>query len=260
MDSVQVIVLALLQGIVEFLPISSSGHLILLPALVGWPDQGLGFDIAVHLGSLIAVIVYFRHELGAMAISVFDADHPEARLTWAIIWGSVPLALAGWLTADYVQGVLRSPMVIAASTAGFGVLLWAADHFARGERGERDVGWREALMIGCGQALALVPGTSRSGITMTVGMALGLSRAGAARFSFLLAVPAIAMAAVWELWQFIQAAEPVIWGTLALGTVLSAATALAAIALFLRLIERVGMLVFALYRLVLAGVIVYVFL
>lgn len=260
MDSVQVIVLALLQGLVEFLPISSSGHLILVPALAGWPDQGLGFDIAVHLGTLIAVVVYFRRELGSLAVSVFQPDHPQARLTWALLLGTAPLVLAGLLVAEQASDTLRSPMIIAATTAGFGVLLWAADRFARGQRSERDVGWREALMIGCGQALALVPGTSRSGITMTVGMALGLSRQGAARFSFLLAAPAIGGAAIWQLWQFTTSPEPVIWGTLAVAAGVAAATAFAAIALFLRLIERVGMLVFALYRLALAGVITYVFL
>ena len=258
MDLVHVVVLAVLQGVVEFLPISSSGHLILVPALLGWPDQGLAFDVAVHLGTLSAVVVYFRRELVDLALAAFDRGHREFELAWSLVVATLPLGFAGLLMADLVDGVLRSPAVIAATTAGFGVLLWLADAFNRGTRTEHELGMRHAVLIGLGQVLALVPGTSRSGITMTVGLALGLSRAAAARFSFLLSVPAIGMAATWETFQLVTTPEPVLWGTLALATLLSAATAFAAIAAFLRFIERVGMWGFAVYRLALAAVIVIV--
>jgi undecaprenyl-diphosphatase len=170
----------------------------------------------------------------------------------------VPLGLAGLVFADMVTGVLRSPAVIAATTAGFGVLLWLADHFQRGERSERNLSIAQAVMIGLAQVLALVPGTSRSGITMTAGLALGLSRAAAARFSFLLSIPAIGMAASWEAYQLSVSAEPVLWGALTLAAALSAATAFAAIAAFLRLVERIGLWAFAVYRLLLAGLILIV--
>lgn len=258
MDLVHVVVLAVMQGIVEFLPISSSGHLILVPALLGWPDQGLAFDVAVHLGTLSAVVVYFRRELVALAFAAFDKGDREFELAWSLVIASLPVAVAGLLMADLVDGVLRSPAVIAATTAGFGVLLWLADAFTRGTRSEHELGMRRAVLIGLGQVLALIPGTSRSGITMTVGLALGLSRAAAARFSFLLSVPAIGMAASWETLQLVMTPEPVLWGTLALATLLSAATAFAAIAAFLRFIERVGMWGFAVYRLALAAIIVVV--
>ncbi len=258
MELVHVVVLAVMQGIVEFLPISSSGHLILVPALLGWPDQGLAFDVAVHLGTLSAVVIYFRRELLSLARAAFDARAKDFELAWSLVLATLPLGIAGLALADIVDGVLRSPAVIAAATAGFGVLLWLADAFARGTRNEHELGMRRALLIGLGQVLALVPGTSRSGITMTVGLALGLSRAAAARFSFLLAVPAIGMAATWETYQLVSTPAPVAWGTLALGALLSAATAFAAIAAFLRFIERVGMWGFAVYRLALAAVIIIV--
>ena len=258
MDLIQVVVLAILQGIVEFLPISSSGHLILAPALLGWPDQGLAFDVAVHLGTLSAVIFFFRHDLIDLAGAAFDAGNRDFELAWSLVLATLPLGVAGLLMADLVDGVLRSPAVIAATTAGFGVLLWLADAFNRGTLDERRLGMRRAVLIGLGQVLALVPGTSRSGITMTVGLALGLSRAAAARFSFLLSVPAIGMAATWEIYQLLVTPEAVLWGTLGLATLLSALTAFAAIAMFLRFIERVGMWGFAVYRLALAAVIVLV--
>jgi len=259
MSPVEALVLALVQGLTEFLPISSSGHLILTPVLFGWPDQGLGFDIAVHLGTLTAVVVYFRRELIAMVRELFVRDSVNGRLAWQLVVASVPLAIAGYLSADFVSTVLRdAPWVIAATSAGFGLLLWAADRWRRGEHSERELGFGSVLVIGLGQALALLPGTSRSGITMTFALALGLSREAAGRFSFLLSIPAIGMAASWQLVQFAQAPETLDWAVLLPATLLSAATAFAAIALFLRLIGRIGMSVFAVYRIGLAALIMYV--
>ncbi|MGD8340667.1 MAG: undecaprenyl-diphosphate phosphatase [Gammaproteobacteria bacterium] len=252
--------LALIQGLTEFLPISSSGHLILTPTFFGWTDQGLGFDIAVHLGTLTAVVVYFRRDLMAMARGVLIRDSVDGRLARQLIVASIPVALAGALSADLVSTVLRTPAVIAATSAGFGILLWVVDRFMRGERSERELGLIDALAIGLAQALALIPGTSRSGITMTMALALGLSREAAGRFSFLLAIPAIGMAASWQLVQFARAPETVLWQALVPATVLAAITAFIAIALFLRLIGRIGMGVFAVYRVLLAIVIVYVLL
>ena len=165
-----------------------------MPALLGWPDQGLAFDIAVHLGTLAAVLFYFRHEVMALLRAALDRDARDFELAWSLVLATVPLGIAGLFTADLVNGALRSPAVVAAATIGFGVVLWLADHYGGGERSEHELGMRRAILVGLAQALALIPGTSRSGITMTCGLAVGLSRRAAARFSFLLAMPAIGMA------------------------------------------------------------------
>lgn len=258
MDLFQLVVLAILQGLTEFLPISSSGHLILVPALFGWEDQGLAFDIAVHVGTLAAVVAYFRHDLVDLAIAIARPARPENKLAWALVVATTPLILAGLLGADYISHQLRSPGIIAATTAGFGLLLVAADRFGRGDRSEQQIGIGDALLIGLGQALALIPGTSRSGATMTAGLALGLSRSAAARFSFLMAVPAVASSGLWQALEFASEPSAVPWGTLSLAATASGVTAYLVIAAFLSLIERMGMLIFAIYRFLLAAAIVYV--
>ena len=257
MDILEALILALIQGITEFLPISSSGHLILVPAFLDWDDQGLGFDIAVHLGTLAAVVSYFRREIRAMALNLFVADSVDGRMARMLIIASVPLGLAGIVSADFVSTTLRTPIVIAAASAIFGVVLYVADRW-RGQRSEASLGIKEAILIGVGQALALIPGTSRSGITMTVGLAMGLSREAAGRFAFLLAIPAIGMAASWQIVQFAQAPETLDVPAIGLATLVSGLTAFAAIALFLRLIGSLGLAVFAIYRILLAVVILYV--
>jgi undecaprenyl-diphosphatase len=258
MTIIEALALALIQGLTEFLPISSSGHLILTPRFFGWADQGLGFDIGVHLGTLAAVLAYFRTDLLAMARGVFVRGSRDGRLAWQLVLASVPLGLAGMLMADVVSNEWREPWIIAAASAGFGILLWAADRWRRGGRDEHELKLTEALLVGLGQALALIPGTSRSGITMTVALALGLDREAAGRFSFLLAIPAIGMAASWQIIQFASAPETLDWLVLTAAMLTSAAMAFVAIALFLRLIGKIGMAAFAIYRIALAGVILYV--
>jgi undecaprenyl-diphosphatase len=187
MDLLHAVLLAILQGFTEFLPISSSGHLILAPRFLDWPDQGLAFDVAVHLGTLLAVIVYFRAELTAMAGAWFRSvaggvGSQDSRMAWAVIWGTVPVAIAGFFVAGPVESYLRSPMLVASTTAGFGLLLWLADARGSRKRDEYSLGWSDVMIIGLIQVLALVPGTSRSGITMTAGLLLGLTREASARF------------------------------------------------------------------------------
>ena len=257
METVQAIFLALLQGIVEFLPISSSGHLVLVPAVLGWQYQGLAFDIAVHLGTLTAVIVYFRRDLRAILVAMSGTGGPQAQLGWSVIVASIPIAVAGLLFSEIIEVSLRSAGVIAAATGGFGLLLWLSDHYKRERFSETQLRLLPVLLIGLCQAVALIPGTSRSGITMTAGLALGLTRTAASRFSFLLAIPALGMAAGWQLWQFAASAAPVPWATLGMATAVSAVTAFSAIAVFLRVIERIGFWVFAVYRVALAILIVY---
>jgi len=256
-ETVQTIFLALLQGIVEFLPISSSGHLILVPAVLGWQYQGLAFDIAVHLGTLTAVIAYFRRDLWAIVTAIAGTGGPNARLGWSIIVASIPVAIAGLLFSDLIENSLRTAGLIAAATGGFGLLLWLADRYKRERFDETQLRLLPVLLIGLCQVLALIPGTSRSGITMTAGLALGLTRTAASRFSFLLAIPALGMASAWQLWQFSTSNDPVPWASLGLATAVSALTAFAVIAVFLRVIERIGFWAFALYRVALAVLIVY---
>lgn len=265
MDSLQAIILALIQGVTEFLPISSSAHLILVPRFLGWADQGLAFDVAVHLGTLIAVIYYFRAEVIAIltgwtrAVLRLPHESQDARLGWTLLAATVPLVVAGLFLEDLVSTTLRSPVVIAVATAFFGVLLWVADR--RPDRVGRlaQLNLRAGVLIGLAQVLALIPGTSRSGITMTAGLALGLDRETAARFSFLLAIPAIAGASLLELVELLQSVAPVPWGAMALGLVVAAVSAWLCIKLFLAAIQRIGMMPFVVYRLLLAAVIVVVF-
>lgn len=265
MDSLQAVVLAIVQGLSEFLPISSSGHLILVPHFLGWTDQGLAFDVAVHVGTLVAVAAYFRRQLLAMTRAWFGSlagggMTPDARLAWCVVIGTVPVGIVGLLFSDLIEKMLRNPMFVAGTLSVFGLLMWLADRFGRQRRDEYSVGWRDAILIGCAQALALMPGTSRSGVTMTMARTLGLTRDAAARFSFLLAVPGIAMAGGYELLQLLG--EPdgsVDWSMMSLGLVVSAVTGYFCIHWLLKFIGRFGLAPFAIYRLALAALIVFLF-
>ncbi len=264
MTLIQIITLALVQGFTEFLPISSSAHLILVPIATGWQDQGLAFDIAVHVGTLSAVMLYFKKEVKAMAVDwsmscVKRKRVGESRLAWAVIFGTLPVMIAGLLFSDIVDSTLRSPMVIAYTTIGFGVLLWLADVKGSQQRDEHSLSWRDILIIGLAQAIALIPGTSRSGITMTAALLLGLSRSAAARFSFLLSIPAILASGSYKSLQLIQNGHVVNWGEIFLGVLLSGLIAYACIHVFLAFLERVGMMPFVIYRFVLGAILIAIF-
>jgi len=263
MSNLQVIVLAIVQGLTEFLPISSSGHLVLVPSAFGWTDQGLAFDVAVHFGSLAAVLTYFRGDIaallsGAGQILGGKAATFEARLALGLGLGTLPGAIGGLLLAGWVSSNLRSPSVIAVTLAVFGILMWAADRFGGKNRMLTGITLRDALLIGLAQTLALVPGTSRSGVTITVAMALGFERTEAARFSFLLAVPVILLATAYELVVLLRADAVVAWGQLLAGAAIAGVVAYLSIQFFMRFVRRVGLLPFAIYRVSLAVVIVYV--
>ena len=264
MDNVQAVILALVQGLTEFLPISSSAHLILVPVLVDWPDQGLAFDVAVHFGTLSAVVLYFRHQLSAMArawVGSLGSRYPdqEARLAWAVLLGTVPLGLSGLLLHDVVETYLRSPLVIAAATILFGLLLWYADARGPQTRCEYRLSAGRVAVIAFAQVLALIPGTSRSGITITAGLLVGLDRKAAARFSFLLSIPAILMAAGYEGSKLLGGEHPVQWAPMLLGVAVSAVSAYACIHYFLKLLDRIGMLPFVWYRLLLGAVLLWLY-
>ncbi len=262
MDPIQLIVLAIVQGLTEFLPISSSAHLILVPTLTGWPDQGLAFDVAVHVGTLLAVLVYFRGQLGAMSMASVAALrgrglNDEARLVWWLVLATLPVAVVGLLLQDWVETVLRSAVVIAWASIGFGLLLWLTDILGRQQRDIARLRISDALLIGLAQVLALIPGTSRSGITMTAALALGLSREAAARFSFLLAIPVLCLAGGAQTVALIASPEPVAWGILIAAATLSFLCALLCIRWFLRWVPRLGMLPFVAYRVGLGLVILW---
>lgn len=265
LDPLQAIVLAIVQGLSEFLPVSSSGHLVLVPYFFGWPDQGLAFDVAVHVGTLFAVIAYFRRELIAMTRAFFGSLTgsgltPDARLAWCVLLGTIPVGIAGLAFGSVIEETLRNPVAVGTTLSVFGALMWLADRFGRRERDEYSVSWRDAILIGLSQALALMPGTSRSGVTMTMARTLGLTREGAARFSFLLAVPGIAMAGAYEgLKVAMDENQAVDWPVVALGVAVAAVTGYLCIAWLLRVINRIGLGPFAIYRFLVAGLLFWIY-
>ncbi len=262
MTWIQTVVLAIVQGLTEFLPVSSSGHLVLVPTLFGWKDQGLTFDVAVHFGSLLAVAVYFRNDLralisGGARLLGGKADSPESRMAMYLVIGTVPAAVAGLLLVDWIEANLRDPLVVVYTLAGYGVLMVLADRFGRRQRVIASVGMKDAVIIGISQALALVPGTSRSGITITAAMILGFQRQDAARFSFLLSAPVILLATGYEVSLLITEGTQIAWEQLAIGASISAVVAYLSIDFFMRFVNFIGLLPFTLYRLGLAGVVLY---
>lgn len=264
MDFLQVFILAVLQGLTEFLPISSSAHLILLPLIANWQDQGLAFDVAVHVGTLTAVVCYFRHTLRRLITDWFGSVihrqvQGESKLAWAVLLGTIPVGLSGLLFNDFISTALRDPLIIALTTIVFGLLLGWADWTGKRQRSETQLGWRDVLIIGLAQALALIPGTSRSGITMTAALMLGLSREAAARFSFLLSIPVIFLAGSLKTLELLQSGNSEIWFPLVTGAILAAISAYACIAIFMRLVERIGLWPFVVYRLLLGAVLLWMF-
>lgn len=263
MDLIHVVVLALIQGITEFLPISSSAHLILPKEILGWPDQGLAFDVAVHVGTLAAVIVYFRKDITEIIVGWLRSvtgrgTDTNGRLAWYIAAATVPAALFGLIFDELIETHLRSTQVIAVTTLVFGGLLWLADRTASQRRQLADVALWSSLVIGLAQAVALIPGTSRSGITITAALLLGFSRTDAARFSFLLSIPVILLSGGYKGLQLVVAGAPVDWLAILLGVAVSAISAYVCIHYFLSFINRIGMLPFVVYRLILGLLLVFV--
>jgi undecaprenyl-diphosphatase len=257
LDFFQVTILAVLQGATEFLPVSSSGHLILPSLLFAWHDQGLTFDVAVHVGTLFAVLIYFRDELQrlvfALILSVFQRKNSEdSKLAWMLLAATIPAGLSGLLLASQVEQYSRSLILIGVTSIGFGLLLFVSDRFGSKQRTLADMNWKTALLIGFSQALALIPGTSRSGVTMTAALFCNLDRAAAARFSFLLAIPIITASGLLRGIQLLQAdTESVEWFVLLYAIFISAVVAYLCIRYFLQLIERFGFLPFVIYRVLL---------
>lgn len=262
MEWLQVFVLAAVQGLTEFLPVSSSAHLVLAPALTGWPDQGLAFDVAVHVGSLAAVLVYFRRDFLSMLRDGLrrpgDAGG-HARLGWLVVIATVPVGAAGLAVDATLAESLRDPLVIAVATIGFGLALLFAERAGAKDREFGSIGIRDAIVIGCAQAIALVPGTSRAGITMTAGLLVGLTPAASARFSFLLSAPVILMAGGYKTLQLAAGAADASGSSLVVGALVAAVCAYSCIHVFLHLVARIGFAPFVAYRLILGTVLLWVF-
>lgn len=259
-DWVQLIALALIQGVTEFLPVSSSAHLILPTEILGWDDQGLLFDVGVHAGTLCAVLWHFRETLRSWAISVMPGGKVDRSEMWAVVVGTLPAVVAGLMFKDVIANDARAVPVIIATTVIFGVLLGWADHRAkRNNDATAVVSFRHALLIGLAQALALVPGTSRSGVTITVALFLGYHPASATRFSFLLSVPVIGGALLLMVASSTGDVGAIGLDKLIVAFVVSAVFAHFTIRGFLYLLERVGLLPFVVYRLLL-GLLLWIWL
>ncbi|MBS1856897.1 MAG: undecaprenyl-diphosphate phosphatase [Acidobacteria bacterium] len=259
MPLIQVVILALVQGLTEFLPISSTAHLYLTSWLLGWQVEGLSFDIALHLGTLLAVLLYFFRDwvqIVAQGFGIRAGSDEELRqnhmLLWLLAIGSIPVGVFGLLFNKQAESTWRNPFVMGAMLILVGLLMWAAERAARRQRGIASIGLADAAAIGAAQALAIVPGTSRSGVTITAGLFRNLTGESAARYSFLLSTPAIAAAAAKALHDMHKAHQ--LHGILApdflLGVAISALSGCAVIAWFLRYLRRAGLTPFVYYRIV----------
>ena len=259
MDITQTIALALIQGLTEFLPVSSSAHLVILPKFLDWPDQGLAFDVVLHFATLCAIVYYYRLTLVEIsrdfACSIVTRKmQGQSMLAWAVLLGTIPVGLTGLFFKDTIELNLRSYEVVAFATIFFGFLLGFSDWLHRFLGRSREyIRSSDILIVGLFQALALIPGTSRSGITITAALLIGLSRSLSVKFSFLLSIPVIAIAMILKIFDLANQLDNVDWSLLLLGFIISAITAYATIVFFIRLVERIGLLPFVIYRLLLGA-------
>lgn len=257
------LLLAIVQGLTEFLPVSSSAHLILAPKLFGMTDQGLVFDVAIHLGSLGAVILYFRNQLFTIFSEFIQSLRPggttteNSQLVWYVAVATIPIVIAGITFKLIYAGELRSAILIASTTIVFGLLLWWADKTGKQNRTLTNMTWKDAWIIGVMQCFAILPGTSRSGVTITAALMLGINRTSAANFSFLLAIPTILMSGALLALDFIENPQTIDWTALIIGAALSFIAAYLCISIFLKVIDKIGMLPFVIYRLILGAIILW---
>jgi undecaprenyl-diphosphatase len=254
----QAVILGLAQGLGEFLPISSSAHLVLIPWLLRWTDPGLTFDVALHVGTLVAVVLYFWKDWWQLIIKGFtDVRSVKGRLFWYLVVATVPGAIAGFLLEKKAETLFRSPLLIAIMLILMGIFLYWSDHRSSKKIEMNNITFRTSLLIGISQALAIIPGVSRSGITMTTGMLMGLTREGAARFSFLLSTPIIFGAAMVKLPGLISNPSA-ITVDFAIGMAVSCITGIASIGFLLRYVQTKDFLPFAWYRFVLGALVIII--
>lgn len=263
MEILQAIILGLVQGLGEFLPISSTAHLILVPYFFGWQDPGLAFDVALHLGTLIAVIGFFWKDwLNIFQLAFeskskiqFDQKNDFNKKTlWLLVLATIPGVLAGYFLEAKAETIFRSPLIIAGTLFLLGLILYLVDKYLQHRKNIKQVNWKDAIIIGLSQAVAIIPGVSRSGATITAGLFLGLSRSGAARFSFLLSTPIILGATIFKFPELFQ--NGINWPII-LGVLVSAISGYLAIKYLLLFIEKVGYGIFFWYRLALALLIIF---
>lgn len=261
MPNIDILVLAVVQGITEFLPISSSGHLILVPKLFCWPDQGLTLDVAAHVGTLLAVLVYFWRDVSSMAGGMVKLARGKrdsrTRLVWLLLVASVPALAIGFALDQWAGDALRDYRIIAGTLIGFGILLYVADRMGLTVRRIEHMSAGAALAIGFFQCLAFIPGTSRSGITMTMARVMGYERLEAARFSFLLSIPTIAAAGLYKGYQLVRAGDFAEMERALMMTGLAAITGFLAIAFMMYWLRRASFAPFVAYRLILGGALLY---
>ncbi|HJN84838.1 MAG TPA: undecaprenyl-diphosphatase UppP [Patescibacteria group bacterium] len=264
MNYLEVIILGIVQGITEFLPISSSGHLIAIPELFGWEARGLAFDTMMHLATFIAVVVVFWAEIRKMAVGmVTKKEKKYGQLGWMVVAATIPVVVVGLWLGDFIDETIRTIDVVAWSLIVWGVVLGCADMLSRmgGKKVKKDVavGWKRSIYIGLAQVLALIPGTSRSGVTMSVGLLAGLDRKTTARFSFLLSIPAVGGAAAYVMIKAASEGVDLFTLELMVGFVVSLISGILAIRFLLKVIEKWSFIPFAVYR-VLLGLVLLLFL
>ena len=261
MSTFHIFVLALVQGITEFLPISSSGHLILVPYFTGWPDQGQTIDVATHVGTLLAVLVYFWRDIGGMLTGIGGLAtgriDPGARMAGYLLIGTIPALIVGFLMDRYIGNGVRQMEVVAWTLLGFGILLYVADRTGLRILRVEHMTLNHAIIVGIAQAFAFIPGTSRSGVTMVAARLLGYERAEAARFSFLLSIPAITAAGLWKGLALYQTGNSETLDTAILAAAFSAVAGFLAIAVLMRWLRSASFAPFVIYRLLLGGFLLY---
>lgn len=256
MSWLEAIILGIVQGLTEFLPISSSGHLLFLPELFGWEDPGASFTAVVQLGTMAAVLLFFWRDIvriaSAWTRSLWTPSlRPtlDARMGWYIIAGTIPIAIAGFVFADQIKTIARDLRLTASMLIIFGILLYLADRFRPQRKKEADVTLRDGILFGLAQMLALIPGVSRSGATITAGRSLGYTREAAARFSFLLSIPAIVLSGVYEM-KDIGTDGSASWGQTIVATIAAFLVGYASIAWLLKWLTGHSVLIFTIYRLI----------
>jgi len=255
MDILHAVVLGLVQGLGEFLPISSSAHLILVPWLMGWADPGLTFDIALHVGTLIAVVLYFWKDwINLLHKGFTKPKEREGKLFWYLVLATIPGALIGFGLEKIAETIFRNPVLIACMLIGLGVVLYLVDRKGKKQIDVQHISLRTSLLIGLSQALAIIPGVSRSGVTMTTALALGMTREGAARFSFLLSAPIILGAALVKVPELIAHPSMINTGFLT-GMAVSCVSGLLAIGFLLRYVQTRTFLPFVFYRFALGALV-----
>jgi undecaprenyl-diphosphatase len=258
LSTLQAAILGLVQGLGEFLPISSSAHLVLIPWLFKWNDPGLTFDIALHIGTLIAVAIYFWKDwLKLITKGLTDVRSAEGKLFWYLVAATIPGAVVGFLLEKKAETIFREPILIATMLILLGVLLYWADRRGVKHIEMNRITFRTSLFIGLSQALAIIPGVSRSGITMTMGLLMGLTREGAARFSFLLAAPIIFGAALVKL-PFLVSNPSVLTINFIIGILVSFVIGIFSIGFLLRYVQTNNFLPFAWYRFILGSLVIVI--